>query len=97
MPHVTTFIGTISPQAGQWHIDPPGALVKRGDEQIRVAVSNSAFNVQVLSVGEGPVDDRWVDGVWLRASACRRAQSFRQRTTTSMVVIWILDLQNAPL
>lgn len=72
MPHETTFIGTISPQAGDWHLDQPFVL-KLGDEEIVVGVSDSAFNVLVRSPGEGPLNDRWVDGVWLRASAAVQA------------------------
>jgi hypothetical protein len=72
VPHATTFIGTISPQAGDWHLDEPFVL-KRGGEEIRVVVAGSAFNVRVLSPEDGPLEDSWVDGVWLRASAAVRA------------------------
>jgi len=60
VPHATTFIGSISPQAGDWHLDQPFVL-KRGDEEILVLVEDSAFNVRVLSPDEGPLDDSWVD------------------------------------
>lgn len=72
MTHVVSFIGSVSPEAGNWWIEDRIGF-QHGRETIVLHVSQSVFNVQVTTTDDDPIEAEWVRALWQRTQAIVRA------------------------